>query len=255
MTPSTLHLVLAALTLSTLAAPADADLITTSMDTSTPIMTFVIPAAGINGESGYVGPNTIVFDGTSTSQAYCTDLFRSIGVNDSYAAKFAPLSDLSNHSLVSRLFAADSALGDVSSLEKAALQLAVWDVIETGRAGLGGFTDPFAFPSQRTDRGSDHVNVYGDDAHTQLLFGLSSSSLVLDAADGSGVLDRMDDLISQAGRLAVGADLFYIQPTTGYGQGFVGLRSVPEPPSLILSIVGLTGAIGLELRRRCRRPD
>jgi PEP-CTERM motif len=254
MRPSTNCLALSALALAALtASTARGDFLTTSMDTSTPIMTFNIPSAGVNGESGYVGPNTITFDGSGPVQAYCTDLFRSIGVNDGYDAKFAPLSDLANGVLVAKILGVDAASGDTSALEKAAVQLAIWDVIETGRAGLGSYTDPFAFSPQRVDRASDHVDVYGDDARTTLLFGLSSSSLIVDAADGSGVLNRMDALLVSASNLAgPGPDVIYIEPTGSYGQGFVSLRSVPEPSSLILSFIGVTGFVGYQLRRRCR---
>jgi hypothetical protein len=253
MNVPTSRIALVALALATLAAPANADFLTTSMDTSTPVMTFSIPSAGINGESGYVGPNTVSFDGSAPFQAYCTDLYRSIGVNDQYAAQAAPLSDLSNGGLVSKLFTVDAAMGDGGALEKAALQLAIWNVVETGRAGGSGYTDPFAYSPLRVDRGSDHIYVYGDDARTQLLFGLSSGSLVVDGSGGSGVLNRMDDLLFQASNLAgPGADLLYIAPSTSYGQGFVGLRTVPEPSSLILSSLGLSVIVGVQLRWRCR---
>ncbi|MDB5353481.1 MAG: hypothetical protein JWN86_4728 [Planctomycetota bacterium] len=243
--------------LSLLAVPAArADYLTTSIDTNTPIITLNIPSAGVNGESGYVGPNRISYDGSAPVEAYCTDLFRSIGVNDHYAASIAPLSSLSNGTLVARLFSADAARHDGSAMEKAALQLAIWDVVETGRAGLGGYTDPFAFAANRIDRGSDHLNVYGDDAKTVLLFGLSSSSLTMDGPDGSGVLNRMDDLLLSAAQMSgPGASLTYIAPGS-YGQGFVyaqripNFQSVPEPSSLILSFIGLAGFLGVHLRRR-----
>ena len=153
---------------------------------------------------------------------------------------------------MAKLFSADAAVGDGSAFEKAALQLAIWDVVETGRAGHGSYTDPFAFGALRTDRGSDHVNVYGDDARTNLLFGLSSGSLVVDAADGSGVLNRMDNLRASAAKLSgPGPEVIYIEPSGSYGQGFLRLRSVPEPSSLILSFIGVTGFLGYQLRRRC----
>ena len=224
MRPSTICSAFAAMTLAALAAPsARGDFLTTTMDTSTPILTFSIPIGGCQRRGGLRRPNTITFEGSGPVQAYCTDLFRSIGVNDGYDAQLAPSSSLANANLVAKLFSADAATGDAGSLEKAALQLAIWDVVETGRAGLGSYTDPFGFSAQRTDRGSDHVDVYGDDARTNLLFGLSSNSLVVDAADGSGVLNRMDTLLAQASKLGgPGPDLIYIAPSGSYGQGSSG---------------------------------
>ena len=123
---------------------ANADLITTNMNTSTPIFTFNIPSKGVNGESGYVGPNSITFDGSGPVPAYCTDLFKDIGIQDSYQASLEPLSNLANGSMVAKLFTVDASLHDTSWLEKAAMQLAIWNVVETGRAGMGLFTDPLA---------------------------------------------------------------------------------------------------------------
>ena len=139
-------------------------LIVTSMDTATPVVTFSFPARGVVGEGGYVGPNTVSFDGGPAISAYCTDFFRSIGVNDQYAADLAPASGLANADLVARVLAADAASGDNSFLEKAAVQLAVWDAIESGRAGLGGVLDPLALSGPNVDRGPDHFSVYADNA-------------------------------------------------------------------------------------------
>jgi len=250
---------LAMLALAVLTAPAArAGFITTRMSTSTPILTFTIPSEGIHGESGYVGPNMVSYDGSPQVAAYCTDLFRSIGVDDHYAAEGAPLSGLTNGSMVARLLSADAALGDPSALEKAALQLAIWNTVETGRAGLGDYTDPFGSPAQRIESGPDHFRLYSDDARSHLLFGLSSSDLVVSNPDGSGVLERMDALLLSASRTSgPGAALTYYAPGGSYGQGFVGLnrsfaapRAVPEPSSLILSVVGMTGLFGVYLRRR-----
>ena len=248
---------LAALALAWLIAPAvRANIITTSMDTSTPIMTFNIPSKGVNGESGYVGPNSVSFNGSAPVSAYCTDLFRSIGVNDSYSASLQPLSDLANGDFVARLFVADASHAP-SALEGAALQLAIWDVVETGRAGLGSYIDPLSFSSADVSKGSDHFDVYTSASHSTLLFGLSSSDLVVYAADGSGVLNRMDDLlVAAAGLSGPGAALTYIEPTTSYGQGFVSVtnvRAVPEPSSLVLAGLGLAGMLGRRFRRRGAR--
>src|SRR5579871_2383771 len=137
-----LRTVLVALALVAPAAPAGAGLMTTMMDTGTPIMTFTIPAGGINGESGYVGPNTISYEGSSPVLAYCTDLFRTIGINDSYQVTPQSLSTLPGGDMVARLFTADSVLGGSTWVDKAALQLAIWDVVESGRRGIGPLDPP-----------------------------------------------------------------------------------------------------------------
>lgn len=249
--------VLTAIVLTALAAPAvRGDLLTTQMDTHTPIITFRVPSEDVNGESGYVGPNSVSFDGSASVPAYCTDLFRSIHVNDQYAAHTAPLSTLANGDLVAKLFRADAALGDHSALEKAALQLAVWDVVETGRAGLGGFFDPFAAGPLRIESGPGSFSLFADDARTDLVFGLSTKDLVVHDSAGSGVLDRMDSLLLSASTFTgPGAELIYIAPDGSYGQGFVssGFRPVPEPSSLLLSCLGLVAFIGLSFRRRLQR--
>ena len=114
-----LRLALPTLALAVLTAPADAGQIVTQMNTSTPVMTFTIPSQGINGEGGYVGPNSVSLNNGPFVQAYCTDLFRSIGVNDQYAADIQPLSTLSGGDLVARLFSADAALGGATPADKA----------------------------------------------------------------------------------------------------------------------------------------
>lgn len=233
------------------ASPSRADYVATSMDTATPIMTISVPARGMNGEAGYVGPNSVSYDGGPAAAAYCTDLFRTIAANDRYDASEQPLSGLANGAFVARLFAADAATGDAGPLEHAALQLAIWDSVEAGRAGLGDFVDPLGFDAGRVDRGPDHFNVYTDGTKSTLLFGLSSSALVVDAADGSGVADRMSRLLLAAEALSgPGADLTYLAPGTSYGQGFVKVRSVPEPSALLLSGIGLIGLLGLHFRRK-----
>src|SRR4051794_36923710 len=105
------RLILVASLLVSVAGPARAGIITTQMDTSTPIFTFDVPSRGVAGEGGYVGPNTVRFDGSGPVQAYCTDLFRTIGVDDSYAGSLQPLSALTNGDLVAKLFAADRLSG------------------------------------------------------------------------------------------------------------------------------------------------
>jgi hypothetical protein len=64
----------------------------------------------------------------------------------------------------------------------------------------------------------------------------------------------MDYLLTTASKdTGPGADLSYITPDGSYGQGFVSLRAVPEPSSLLLSCVGLFGLLGIQWRRKLRR--
>ena len=131
-------------------------------------MTFTIPSQGINGEGGYVGPNSVSLDGSPFVDAYCTDLFRSIGVNDSYPGSVQPLSALPGGDVVARLFTADTILGSPTPTSKAALQLAIWDVVESARFGLAPWTRPGSGPGQRETIQQQHIeHPFGQCEHAR----------------------------------------------------------------------------------------
>ncbi len=223
------------LALAALATPADGGLIVTQMDTSTPIMTFTIPSRGVNGESGYVGPNTVSLGGGAAVQAYCTDLFRSIGIDDHYPGSVHPLSSLPGGNLVARLFSADAALGGSTPEDKAALQLAIWDVVEFSRLGLGPL-DPLKV-------GSLNKTEYKINGVLDITAG--SVSLVT-------IMDRVSSLLNLAPSLP-GTRLTFFGTDTDYGQGFVSVAPVPEPSTILsASIAGLIG-LGYAWRRRRAR--
>jgi hypothetical protein len=229
----------AILVLALLSAPAEAGFITTSMDGSTPVMTFTIPGGGLNHEEGYVGPSTISYNGSASVQAYCTDIFKSIGVQDGYAATAQPLSALAGGDLVAKLFSADAALGGSNAVTKAALQLAIWDVVESARAA----TTPLD-PLTAGTLTSTEYKIAG-------VVDITSTGL-----DLITVMGRVSSLLNLAPTLHSTA-LTYIEPSTSYGQGFVTPQAVPEPSSVILIGIGAVGLVGLRSRRRLleRRPD
>jgi hypothetical protein len=218
--------------LALLSAPADAGFITTNMDGSTPVMTFTIPGAGVNGEGGYVGPNTISYNGSAPVQAYCTDIYKSIGVQDGYAATVQPLSTLAGGDLVAKLFSADAALGGNSAVTRAALQLTIWDVVEHAREAKAPL-DPLTIGTLT----STEYKITG-------VLDMTSTNLDLIA-----VMGRVSSLLSLAPSLHSTA-LTYISPSTSYGQGFVTPQAVPEPSSVILVGIGAVGLMGLRSRRR-----
>ena len=103
--------------------------------------------------------------------------------------------------------------------------------MESGRAGLGLYTDPFSYSSKNIDKGGDHFDVYTSSTHSTLIFGVRSSDLVVYAGDGSGVLNRMDDLLRAASNIAgPGADLTYHRPDRvvwpGVRDRAIGARAV-----------------------------
>ena len=224
-----------ALALALIAAPADAGQITTRMDTNTPVMTFTIPGKGMYGEGGYVGPNSVSLNGGPFVSGYCTDLFRSIGVDDQYAAGVQPLSTLPGGNLVARLFTADAALGGTTPTDGAAMQIAVWDVVESARAGLGP-VDPLKVGT-----------LTATDYSIGGVVDIASS-----AVNMIGVMDRVSALLNAAPS-DTPANLTFFAAGPSYGQGFVTLAAVPEPSTLISAGLGLAGVLGMMLRRGLSR--
>ena len=244
----------AALALSALAAPpAKADFLTSHIDTATPIFSISVPSRGVVGELAYVGPSDVSLDGGNPILGYCTDLFRTIQANDRYAAVEVSVLSLANGDLAAKILAVDAATGDGSAAQRAAVQLAIWNVVESGRAGFGAWVNPLDADPGLLDRSAHGIALYQDAAKTTLVLGLSSDSLIVDDPSGSGVLQRMASLIGSALALRDAPPVVYYQPTTEYGQGFIGIRAVPEPSSLALAVVGFAAIGGAWMRHRLPR--
>lgn len=229
-----LRIAVPTLALGAFTAPVDAGLVTHMDTANAPIMTFTIPSQGMYGESGYVGPNSVKLGNGPFIQAYCTNLFRSIGIDDSYPASIQPLSALPGGDLVARLFTADAASKDSSTMEKAALQLAIWDVVESARMGLApsnpGRVGPLTSMEYKV-AGAIDVKWY--------------------SADMNNVIDRVSSLLNTASPTSYArAKLTYIGTDTSYGQGFAELTPVPEPSTFISAGLGLIGLLVVKLRRR-----